>query len=129
MHCLRGDARHPVEREHRGMPKVMRSAIENVVRNAIRHTPPESSVEIGLRVDEGTARVSVRDHGPGVDDAILSDIFRPFWCAACVETSDGAGLGLAITDRAVRMHQGRVWASNAGTGGLVVTIDVPLPHP
>jgi two-component system sensor histidine kinase CpxA len=110
-----------------GMPELMRSAIENVVRNAIRHTAPESSVEIGLRVDHGTARVSVRDHGPGVDDALLSDIFGPFWRGPCVDTSDGAGLGLAITDRVVRMHQGRVWATNAGTGGLIVTIDVPLP--
>jgi two-component system sensor histidine kinase CpxA len=110
-----------------GMPALMRSAIENVVRNAIRHTAPASSVDVGLRVDDRTARVSVRDHGAGVDDAMLSEMFKPFWRAPGVASSmDGAGLGLAITDRVVRMHHGRVWAENTGNGGLIVTIDVPI---
>jgi two-component system sensor histidine kinase CpxA len=112
-----------------GMPELMRSAIENVVRNAIRHTASGTAVDVSLDVDEqASARVTVRDRGRGVDEGMAADMFRPFWRAPGSDeaASEGAGLGLAITDRIVAMHHGRVRATNANGSGLVVTIELPL---
>ena len=112
-----------------GMAELMRSAIENVVRNAIRHTAPATTVDVGLRVsDQGRAEVSIRDRGCGVDDAAVTDIFKPFWRApgTAGTAPDGAGLGLAIADHVVRMHGGQIAAANLREGGLQVTIEVPV---
>ncbi len=112
-----------------GLAELVRSAIENVVRNATRHTAPGTSVEVGLRVEaQMTAHLSVRDHGPGIDETLTAEMFKPFWrnLGGQEEQVEGAGLGLAITDRIVRMHEGRVRATNVGDGGLVVTIDLPM---
>jgi two-component system sensor histidine kinase CpxA len=112
-----------------GLAELVRSAIENVVRNATRHTRPGTSVEVGLRVDPpATAHLSVRDYGPGIDETLAVEMFKPFWrnLGGHEGRPDGAGLGLAITDRVIRMHEGRVRATNVSGGGLVVTIDLPL---
>jgi two-component system sensor histidine kinase CpxA len=110
-----------------GVPDLIRSAIENVVRNAIRHTPTGTSVDVSLRVADDHARVTVRDHGPGIPDALLTDVFLPFRRADGPgrPVSNGAGLGLAIADRVVRMHGGSVVARNASDGGLAVEISLP----
>jgi signal transduction histidine kinase len=73
------------------------------------------------------ALLSVRDHGPGVPAELLREIFRPFQRVANDPESDGegAGLGLAITERVVCMHGGQVRAYNATGGGLVVEIELP----
>jgi signal transduction histidine kinase len=95
-----------------GDPENVRRAIENVVRNAIRYTDAGTSVEIDLTRDDvsvpAEALLRVRDHGLGVPEAHLEDIFRPFHRVpeARNTTSDGAGLGLAITDRIVRRRAG-----------------------
>lgn len=116
--------------EVRGSEEILRQAVENVVRNAVRWTAEGTSVEVSLAEVRGEtrgARLEVRDHGPGVPAAALEEIFRPFSRveAARERTSGGAGLGLAITERAVRLHGGRVRAKNAEGGGLVVTIELP----
>lgn len=110
-----------------GMPELVRSAVENIVRNAIRHTHPGSSVDVTLRLNaENTAHVVVRDRGPGVEPALLREMFRPFWRSQRDDApSDGAGLGLALAERVVLMHGGRIAAANAADGGLVMTIDLP----
>ena len=115
-----------------GLMELLRSAIENVVRNAIRHTRPGTAVEITLQRQGGPketkASLRVRDHGPGVPTEMLPEIFLPFRRASgSLDTElDGAGLGLAITERVVRMHEGTVRAANATDGGLVVEIELPL---
>jgi two-component system, OmpR family, sensor histidine kinase CpxA len=111
-----------------GSRLVLRSAIENVVRNALRYTAEGTAVEISLGVeaadDGSTAVISVRDHGPGVPEKALADLFRPFYTVteARDRQSGGTGLGLAITERAVRIHGGSVKAVNAPGGGLLVEI-------
>jgi signal transduction histidine kinase len=108
-------------------PVLLRRAIENVLRNAIWHAPPGSTVEVGLDSTEGNASVAVRDYGPGVPAEALTQIFKPFFRVDSSRNTDsgGVGLGLAITQRAVHMHHGHVWAEN-GEPGLRVCIDLPL---
>jgi len=110
-----------------GDRELLRRAIENVLRNAIRHAPPGSSIEIILERDPGNALISVRDYGPGVPHEMLHKIFRPFFRVEDSRDSQtgGAGLGLAIAHRAVMAHRGRLTASNAAPG-LRVRIELPL---
>jgi two-component system sensor histidine kinase CpxA len=110
----------------------LRSAIENVVRNAVRYTAEGTAVELSLRcsgseMEKAQAVISVQDHGPGVPEETLGKLFRPFYRVADARDrqSGGAGLGLAITARAVRFHGGDVTASNAQGGGLLVEISLP----
>ena len=110
-----------------GHPGLMRSAFDNVIRNAIRHTPEGSEVEIELQVEGTKASVSIRDHGEGVPDGHLETLFEPFARVADARerTTGGAGLGLAITRRAVEIHGGTVTARNHPDGGLEVAIHLP----
>ena len=110
-----------------GSPELLRSAVENVVRNAVRYTAAGSEVEITLANRDSSAEITVRDHGPGVPDGELQNLFRPFYRIGNARERDtgGVGLGLAITDRAIRLHGGTVTAANAPGGGLVVKIRVP----
>ncbi len=115
-----------------GNPELLRSAFENVVRNAVRYTAAGSEVEIRLscQTQNGSgslAVITVRDHGPGVPDEEIGNLFRPFYRldAARERQTGGAGLGLAIAERAVRLHQGSITARNAQDGGLVVEIRLP----
>jgi signal transduction histidine kinase len=110
-----------------GSPELLRSAVENVVRNAVRYTARGTDVEIALAAPNGTVEISVRDHGPGVPDSELANIFRPFYRIASARDrqSGGTGLGLAIAERVVRLHGGSVRAANAADGGLQVDIRLP----
>jgi len=108
-----------------GFEELLRSAVENVVRNAIRHTAEGTEVEISLKCGNGRAMLVVRDYGPGVPDSMLSEIFLPFRRVAGANL-EGAGLGLAIAERAVTVHRGTIRARNARDAGLVVEIDLPL---
>ncbi len=108
-----------------GFEEVLRSAVENVVRNAIRHTAEGTAVEVSLQTGNSRALIRVRDYGPGVPESMLSEIFLPFRRVAN-GNSEGAGLGLAIAERAVNVHRGIIRALNAPSGGLMVEIDLPL---
>jgi two-component system, OmpR family, sensor histidine kinase CpxA len=116
----------------RGDASLLHSALENVVRNAVRYTGEGTSVEVELsRMDgsaaaEATLRVS--DCGPGVPPDSLDKLFLPFYRLddARGRLTGGVGLGLAITERAVRFHGGKVTAFNRPEGGLLVEINLPL---
>jgi two-component system, OmpR family, sensor histidine kinase CpxA len=108
-----------------GFEELLRSAIENVARNAIRHSPEGTTVEISLRIEGSRALTRVRDFGPGVPESMLLEIFLPFRRIANGD-SEGAGLGLAIAERAVHVHRGTIRAINAPAGGLIVEIDLPV---
>ncbi len=116
----------------RGNASLLHSAVENVVRNAIRYTQEETSVEIELTSADGAkgpeAVVAVSDNGPGVPEDALGKLFEPFYRLddSRGRLTGGAGLGLAITERAVRFHGGRVSAANRPGGGLRVEIRLPL---
>lgn len=106
-----------------GDPELLRSGFENILRNAIRHAPPNSGVEIRARRAAGGFEVTISDHGPGVAKEYLDRIFEPFFRAP--ETSDqstGSGLGLAIAKRVFEAHDGEVAAAARPGGGLTVTV-------
>jgi two-component system sensor histidine kinase CpxA len=114
-----------------GVEPLLRSAIENVLRNAISYTAPGTDVEVEIsrRVEHGGphAVLSVRDRGPGVPEKHLSSIFEPFHRVEDSRTPGrgGAGLGLAIAKRAALIHGGSIRASNAPEGGLIVELCIP----
>jgi two-component system sensor histidine kinase CpxA len=111
---------------------LLHSALENVVRNATRYTNEGTTVRIHAEKAKGwnqqEAVIRVSDSGPGVPEDSLQKIFRPFYRIddARGRSTGGVGLGLAITDQAVRLHGGSVAASNLPEGGLLVEIRVPL---
>jgi len=111
--------------------ELLRSAVENVVRNAVRHTRDGTVVEIDMRRDPPTRPericIRVRDHGPGVPEGALPYIFEPFYRVgdARERATGGVGLGLTIVYRAIRLHGGTVRAANAPGGGLVVELSLP----
>jgi len=119
----------------RGNASLLHSAVENVVRNAIRYTQEGTSVEIELVSEEKPgargAVLRVSDSGPGVPPEALEKLFEPFYRLddARGRQTGGVGLGLAITERAVRFHGGKVKASNRPGGGLTVEIRLPLISP
>ena len=100
---------------------------ENVLRNAIRHAPAGSQVEVALVVKDDLATITIRDEGPGVPPESLAEIFKPFYRVekSRERSSGGLGLGLAIASRAVELHRGRMIARNANPG-LVVEMELPL---
>jgi two-component system sensor histidine kinase CpxA len=108
-----------------GFEEMLRSAVENVVRNAIRYTAEGTAVDISLEVAGPRALLRVRDRGPGVPENMLSEIFLPFRRVTGNHT-EGAGLGLAIAERAIHVHRGAIHAANAPSGGLIVEIDLPV---
>jgi len=110
-----------------GSEQLLRRAIENVIRNAVQHTAIETAVTVKLVCGE-QALITVRDHGSGVPPEAIDKLFRPFYRVdeARDRDSGGTGLGLAIAERAVHLHGGTVAAANVATGGLAVTITLPL---
>jgi two-component system sensor histidine kinase CpxA len=110
-----------------GDSELLRRAIENVMRNAIRYAPLESKVEVTLENGGGWARIRVRDYGPGVPEEALPRLFDPFYRVEQDRDrkSGGVGLGLSIARRAVELHKGKLKASNASPG-LLVEIDLPV---
>ncbi|MFN7997397.1 MAG: HAMP domain-containing sensor histidine kinase [Bryobacteraceae bacterium] len=114
----------------RGDRELLRRAIENILRNAIRYAPEASPIDVTLLLAGSRAVFSVRDYGPGVPDEMLAKIFQPFFRADHSRDSHtgGVGLGLAIAYRAVTAHHGSLKAENAGPG-LRVWLELPLRTP
>jgi signal transduction histidine kinase len=115
-----------LERALWGDPELLRRAVANVLRNAIRYSPSHSVIELTLAETADTSIVEIRDHGPGVSQELLSQIFKPFFRVeeSRDTNSGGIGLGLSIAMRAVHVHQGTISAENANPG-LKVQIVLP----
>jgi two-component system sensor histidine kinase CpxA len=114
-----------------GDAQLVRAAAENVIRNALSHTEEGTCVDVTLKLVSAspneTAVIRVRDRGKGVPEDSLVDIFLPFYRVgdARERSGGGSGLGLSITDRAVRLHGGSIKAENCKDGGLVVELQFP----
>jgi len=124
-----------------GNAGLLRSAIENVIRNATRYTRENTIVEVSLERENAIAPskgstpfsgaqavIRVRDWGSGVPEESLSKLFDPFYRVADARDrqSGGVGLGLSIAQRAIRFHGGTIAAKNAEDGGLMVEIRLPI---
>lgn len=110
-----------------GREALLRSAFDNVIRNAVHHSGSGSTVAVTLTFSDGVATVTIRDHGPGVAEENLERIFEPFFRVgeARDRATGGTGLGLAIAARAVKAHGGTICAVNHPEGGLKVVAIFP----
>src|SRR6185437_4351430 len=106
--------------------ELIRRALENLLRNAIRFSPQAAGIEVELRDAPPVVSVTVRDYGPGVPEGALERIFEPFFRVEESRDSDrgGVGLGLSIAKRAVALHGGTITARNSSPG-LMVLIEIP----
>lgn len=111
-----------------GQPGELKSALENVLRNAVIHTPAGGHIGLSVREASGNVEICVRDQGPGVDAAQLDRIFEPFFRADASRDHkrEGFGLGLAIAAGVVARHDGRITARNVDGGGLEICMELPL---
>jgi two-component system OmpR family sensor kinase len=107
----------------RGAPQLLRRGIENVIRNALRFSPPGDAVTVRARVADGRFEIEVSDEGPGVPPALLETMFEPFVKGPA--ESRGVGLGLSIARRALAAHGGTLQAFNRESGGLLMRIGLP----
>jgi len=109
-----------------GSPLLLERAVGNLIANAIKFSPVGGAVELRVQEVQGSAELSIRDHGPGVPEAELTYLFRPFYRGSNAVRADGHGVGLAIVQRVVQVHGGEIYAENAAGGGLQVTLRLPI---
>lgn len=116
-----------LEHDVLGSRELLRRAIENVLRNAIRYSPVGERIEISVAQNDHFAVIVVRDHGPGVPEDTLTRIFDPFFRVEEARDTNGggSGLGLSIAKRAISAHHGSICAENVSPG-LLVKISIPL---
>ena len=111
---------------------LLHSAIENILRNAIHYTKTgthiETSISQSFNTSVSVAKISIRDYGRGVPEADLNELFKPFFRVdeARTQQSGGHGIGLAIAERAIHLHNGTISVANASGGGLEFTLQIPL---
>jgi signal transduction histidine kinase len=113
-----------------GNPDLVHRAIENIVRNAIRHSPEAGVVSIEGKVDEQQTSVTltISDEGEGVPAEDLKTIFEPFYRSPKADRFKGFGIGMSMTRRVLDAHKGKVSAENKIEGGLVVKMAFPLNY-
>ncbi|HET8732005.1 MAG TPA: ATP-binding protein [Moraxellaceae bacterium] len=104
----------------------LKRMLDNLVSNGLRYGGAPLHLQTTLLPEQHSVQVTVRDHGPGIDEKELPSLLQPFVRGESARTSQGSGLGLAIVSRIVKMHNGRLDIRNHPEGGLVVTITLPL---
>ena len=112
-----------------GWPQQIASALDNLLRNALRFTPDKGQIKVSLSATASRACISVEDSGPGVPEDWLTRLGKPFVRLPDQPADSGHGLGLAIARRAVDRHQGQLYFDQSPElGGLRATISLPLAH-
>jgi two-component system, OmpR family, sensor histidine kinase CpxA len=116
----------------RANTELLHRALENIIRNAVCYTAEASEVIVSLqqsRAEQDFIEIQICDCGVGVDNDKLTQLFEPFVRISDSRNRDtgGYGLGLAIAERAIHLHQGKVFAQNRDQAGLCVTVLLPIP--
>lgn len=108
--------------------RLLARAIENVLRNAIKYSPPGGEILCQLQQQPGWVLLQICDQGPGIASSQLQAIFEPFYRVSDSRDNQtgGTGLGLAIVAQIIRQHGGSVTASNRASGGLCISLQLPL---
>lgn len=104
----------------------LRRAVENVLRNALRHSPSGAPVQVVGHQEGGAVHLRIIDQGGGVAKDDLEAIFKPFYRAANAKPFEGYGLGLTITQQVLKLHGGQAWAENLADRGFAVHMRLPL---
>lgn len=108
--------------------RLLHRAIENILRNAFNYAPAQSKIHLHLTQSENLLKIQISDQGPGVPQDQLDKIFHPFYRVdlSREKRTGGYGLGLAIAQKAIQLHRGRIIATNRPEGGLLVQIEIPV---
>ena len=111
-----------------GNPKLLMSAIGNILSNAVKYSPKNTVIKVTLSTSASRIKLMVEDQGSGVPKEMLDKLFMPFFRVAegRERTTGGTGLGLAIAKQAISFHQGDIYAQNIKKSGLLVTVILPL---
>ncbi len=111
-----------------GSQDLLAQALENIIRNGVKYTAENSVVTVELSVTPTTLSIVITDQGPGVPEESLTKLFEPFYrvAAARDRQTGGTGIGLAIADRAIKLHSGTITAKNRPEGGLLIEINLPF---
>jgi two-component system, OmpR family, sensor histidine kinase KdpD len=106
-------------------PKLER-IVENLVMNAVRHTPPGSAIRVRLDVEDADLLLVVEDEGPGVADEFKEAVFETFNRGAnMLSFTPGTGIGLSLVARFAALHGGRAWVEDAPSGGASFRVRLP----
>ena len=104
---------------------MLRSALENIIRNAIQHSPSDSPIEIGLTDASDVVTIVIRDRGPGVPEDALPRLTEDYYRVEKTPRTPGLGIGLAIAERVARSHHARLTIANREPG---LEVRLELPH-
>lgn len=106
---------------------LLRSAIENIIRNALRYTPEDHPILVTVQPTEEAIQINIEDSGPGIPEEKVSQVFDPFFRVddSRTQNTGGFGLGLAIAKRAILLHKGDIYAKNLPQRGLSVRLAFP----
>lgn len=110
---------------------LLRSAIENIIRNALRYAPENQAIQVTVLSNDKDIQISIEDSGPGIPEEKLSQVFDAFFRVddSRTERTGGFGLGLAIAKRAILLHHGTIYAENLPQSGLNVVLTFPKEQP
>lgn len=109
-----------------GRAELIHSAIENVLRNAIKYSPDNGFIQITIEKVSQRLHIHIEDQGPGIALQDLQMIFQPFFRSRENQHQNGIGLGLTIAHRAIEIHGGEISAANRPEGGLKISISLPV---
>jgi signal transduction histidine kinase len=110
-----------------GQPGLLAMVIQNLIENADKYSAPDTAIEIALRTRGDEIELRVRDHGIGIEEADLPNLFTPFYRSDAAKTyTGGMGLGLAVSKRIVEAHSGRIWGKGCPSGGSEFGFALPL---
>ena len=107
-------------------PVFLEKVFFNVIENAVKYTPPNTSIEISAEIVKDHAVIGVKDQGPGLATEEIEKVFEKFYRGQTITNIKGMGLGLAICEKIILLHGGKIWIENNPTGGAICWFTIPV---